>query len=58
MALGLGLGTTLLTTVGSVGLGGVVATATIIGVVSSQTAAPEPSESPARSSVIEYGSNS
>ncbi len=58
MAIGTVLGTTLFTTIGSVGLGTVVATATIIGVVSNQTAPPSPENSPARSSVIEYGSNS
>jgi hypothetical protein len=48
---------TILTTIGALVLGGVVATATVVGVVSSQTAAPDKSPSNVNAPVIEYGSN-
>jgi hypothetical protein len=47
----------ILTTIGALVLGGVVGTATIIGVVNSQTAAPDKSPANVNSPVIEYGSN-
>lgn len=48
---------TILTTIGALVLGGVVATATVVGVVSSQTAAPDKSPSNVNAPIIEYGSN-
>ncbi|WP_309650634.1 MULTISPECIES: hypothetical protein [Nocardioides] len=48
---------TILTTIGALVLGGVVATATVVGVVSSQTAAPDKSPTNVNAPVIEYGSN-
>ncbi|GEP37213.1 hypothetical protein NPS01_08760 [Nocardioides psychrotolerans] len=48
---------TILTTIGALVLGGVVAAATIVGVVSSQTAAPDKSPTNVNAPVIEYGSN-
>ena len=48
---------TILTTIGALVLGGVVATATVMGVVSSQTAAPDKSPTNVNAPVIEYGSN-
>lgn len=47
----------ILTTVGALFLGGVVATATVVGVVSSQTAEPNKSPASVNSPAIEYGSN-
>lgn len=48
---------TILTTIGALVLGGVVATATVVGVVSSQTAAPDTSPTNVNAPVIEYGSD-
>lgn len=48
---------TILTTIGALVLGGVVAAATVVGVVSSQTAAPDRSPTNVNAPVIEYGSN-
>ncbi len=48
---------TILTTVGALVLGGVVAVATVVGVVSSQTAAPDKSPTNVNAPVIEYGTN-
>lgn len=43
--------------VASVLIGGAVASATIVGVVSSQTAAPDKSPASVSQPIIEYGSN-
>lgn len=48
---------TILTTIGALVLGGVVAAATVVGVVSSQTAGPDKSPTNVNAPVIEYGSN-
>jgi hypothetical protein len=48
---------TLLSTIGAMIVGGAVATATIVGVVSSQTAAPETSPASVNAPAIDYGSN-
>ncbi len=48
---------TILTTIGSLVLGGVVAAATVVGVVSSQTAGPENSPTNINAPAIEYGTD-
>lgn len=49
--------TGILAIVGSVIIGGAAAAATIVGVVSTQTAAPATSPTSVSSPVVEYGSN-
>ncbi len=48
---------TILSTVGAMIVGGAVAAVTVVGVVNSQTAAPEDSPASVNAPAIEYGSN-
>jgi len=47
----------ILSTIGALVLGGVVATATVVGLVSSQTSAPDQSPTNVNAPVIQYGAN-
>jgi hypothetical protein len=51
------VGTTILSTIGALFVGGAVASATVFGLVSSQTSAPSKSPVSVTSPEIEYGSN-
>jgi hypothetical protein len=51
------VGTTILSTIGALFVGGAVASATVFGLVNSQTASPEKSPVSVNSPEIQYGSN-